>query len=409
MSAHPIWQKLDELFQNQTWTNWLSPIQALTSNDVKLDALARSAKTLADLYANNSNQSMRPRALGYGLLAAQAYLKMGRVAPAMAMNDWIKSIPDSRGIVEYLESEVSRLVCNSPTSQSENSLYETRVQDREAIDSIRESFRSEKTLAYPKATYPFFSELPMEEVSALINKAKVRSFKAGEKVFQEGDEPDSFYLIAEGSIEISSRMGFQKNFEEGEFFGELGVLGNMNRTASATATQESTLIEFSKVLLVETFIQFPALEQKILRYFYLRLFLNKVRQDEVFKSLPEKDYLDFFYTFKPGFIKAGKTLFDRGDFSNSFYYLLAGEWEVKNADGRCVVQGPGNFVGERGFIQKKPRNASVTARTDCHYLSCDEGMFKNFGKNFPNIETILKRLAEQRQDPSQTDPAMFVA
>ena len=299
MSTHPIWQKLDELFQNQSWTNWLTPIQAMTSNDVKLDDLARSAKTLADLYAANSHGNMRLRALGYGLLAAQAYLKMARVAPAMAMADWIKSIPDSRGVSEYLESEISRVICNAQTSQSENSYNETRVQDREAIDSIRESFRSEKTLAYPKATYPFFSELPMEEVSALINKAKVRHLKTGEIVFNEGDKPGAFYLTAEGSMEIVSKMGFRKTFGEGEFFGELAVLGNMNRTASAAALEETTLIEFSKELLVEIFIQFPSLEQKILRYFYLRLFLNKVRHDKAFQELKEKDYLDFFYTFKP--------------------------------------------------------------------------------------------------------------
>jgi len=36
-------------------------------------------------------------------------------------------------------------------------------------------------------------------------------------------------------------------------------------------------------------------------------------------------------------------------------------------------------------------------------------MFKNFGKNFPPIELILNRLANQRQDSAQSDPAMFIA
>ena len=100
MSQNPIWQKLDELFQAQSWTNWLSPIEALTSKDVKLDELAKLAKTLADLYAANSHSNMRLRALGYGLLTAKAYLKMSRLAPAMAMVDWIKTILDSRGVSE---------------------------------------------------------------------------------------------------------------------------------------------------------------------------------------------------------------------------------------------------------------------------------------------------------------------
>lgn len=287
------------------------------------------------------------------------------------MFDWIKIIPDSRGVSEYLESEISRTICNSPTSQSENSLNETNVQDRDAIDAIRESFRSDRTLAYPKATYPFFSELPMEEVAAFIKKAKVINLKPGEEIFCEGDKPGAFYLTAEGTIELSSKMGFRKTFGEGEFFGELAVLGNLNRTATAITPNGASLIEFSKELLIDIFIQFPILEQKILRYFYLRLFLNKVRNDETFNDLAEKDYLDFFYTFKPGLLKARKPLFNQGDFSSSFYYLLAGEWEIQKSDGQKIVQGPGNFVGERGFI--------------------------------------LNRLANQRQDPAQSDPAMFIA
>jgi CRP-like cAMP-binding protein len=408
MSTHPIWQKLDDLFESQTWTNWLSPIQAIATDGVKLDELAKSAKTLADLYAGGKSKGPKNRAMGYGLLAAQAYVKMYRIAPAMAMCDWLRTLPDSQGVVEYLESEISRAVCNAPTGKVEDLGTETRVQDKDMIERLRESFRTEKTLPYPKAVYPFLSELPLNEVNALIQKARTRIVADQEVLFNEGDQPDSFYLVAEGCMELSSNAGFTKSFHEGEFFGELGVLGNMKRTASARSIGASTVIEFSKTLLVESFIQFPELEQKILRYFYLRLFLNKVRQDPLFKDMAEKDHLEFFYTFRPGLLRAGKPLFQTGDFSDSFYYLLAGEWEVQRPDGSKIIQGPGSFVGERGFLHKRPRNASVTAKTDCHYLQCQEGMFRNFGRNFPTIEELLHRLADERRDPAQTDPAMFI-
>jgi cAMP-dependent protein kinase regulator len=352
--------------------------------------------------------SKKTKAIGYGLLAGLAYLKALRIAPAMAMCDWLRSLHDTRGVVEYLESEISRQVCNAPTQKVPELNQETREQDRAMIEYLRESFKSEKISQYPQATYPFFAELPMDEVNALIKRARNRQLHNQENLFSEGDRPDSFFLVAEGIVELQSESGFKKSFQEGEFFGELGVIGNMNRTASAHAQGPAVVIEFSKHLLVDLFIQFPELEQKILRYFYLRLFLLKVRQDPLLRNMPEKDQLEFFYTFKPGLLKAGKTLFSAGDFSDSFFYLLAGQWEVHRSDGIILLQGPGDFVGESGFLHKRPRNATVIAVTDCHYLQCEEGLFKSFGRSFPKIEDLLRRLADERRDPTQTDPAMLI-
>lgn len=418
-NSNPIWNSLDELFEKCTWTRWLSPLQQVTGEEVRFDDLARSCKTLSHLYRTQSSAASQAKALGYGLLTAICYLRMNRIAPAMAQCDWMKGISDSRGIVEYLESEISRTVCNAPTHAVAGSeppqaikdldSSETNIQDPRAIQAIRESFKTERTLDYPKATYPFFSELPMEEVSALIKKAQVRHLEAQEVLFHEGDAPTSFFLVAEGSIRLHSSKGFNKTFEEGEFFGELGVIGSMNRTATATAQDRCVVIEFSKELLVDTFIQFPEMEKKILRHFYLRLFLNKVQDHEIFKGLSPKEHLEFFYTFTPGLLKSTRDLFRQGDASESFYYLLSGEWEVIRQDGTRILQGPGSFVGERGFLNKKPRNATVTAKSDCHYLRCEQTMFRSFGNSFPRIEELLKKLADERLDPAQTDPAKFIA
>ena len=59
---------------------------------------------------------------------------------------------------------------------------------------------------------------------------------------------------------------------------------------------------------------------------------------------------------------AGEIVFERNDYSNSFYSVLRGQVEVQGADGKPpVLLGPGSFFGELGLISGRRRSATVRA------------------------------------------------
>ncbi len=83
-------------------------------------------------------------------------------------------------------------------------------------------------------------------------------YKSGEVVFREGDESTEAYLITSGRIEITIRSGGEglplARLGPGEFFGEMGLIDNKPRVATATAlgTTELEVIteeEFEKDVL----------------------------------------------------------------------------------------------------------------------------------------------------------------
>lgn len=78
----------------------------------------------------------------------------------------------------------------------------------------------------------------------------VRSFAAGEVVFQEGEEGHTMFVVRTGQVRISKHVrGGERTLAllgPGEFFGEMAVLSGRPRTATATADSALTLLELDE-------------------------------------------------------------------------------------------------------------------------------------------------------------------
>lgn len=74
-------------------------------------------------------------------------------------------------------------------------------------------------------------------------------FKTGEFIFNEGDLGMEMYIIHEGKIEILKKIqGEQRQLavlEKGDFFGEMAILEDLPRTASARALTEVKLLHIN--------------------------------------------------------------------------------------------------------------------------------------------------------------------
>jgi CRP-like cAMP-binding protein len=73
--------------------------------------------------------------------------------------------------------------------------------------------------------------------------------KEGEYIFRDGDLGTEMYIIHEGKVEISSGQGKDEQLlavlEKGDFFGEMAVLEDMPRAASARAVTEVKLLQIN--------------------------------------------------------------------------------------------------------------------------------------------------------------------
>jgi len=77
-----------------------------------------------------------------------------------------------------------------------------------------------------------------------------RLLKSGEYLFREKDRGDEMYLIKGGKIRITKEMGGEEKplavLNEGAFFGEMAIIDNKSRSASAIAEEDTELIIVNK-------------------------------------------------------------------------------------------------------------------------------------------------------------------
>jgi CRP-like cAMP-binding protein len=96
----------------------------------------------------------------------------------------------------------------------------------------------------------FFAEAPLELLAPIAAAGKVRDLVRGDVLFEAGDEPDSIYVVLSGRIAIAignrpfdHRESVIALMDEGDLFGEMGMLDTSPRSAGARALEVSTVLE----------------------------------------------------------------------------------------------------------------------------------------------------------------------
>jgi CRP/FNR family transcriptional regulator, cyclic AMP receptor protein len=109
--------------------------------------------------------------------------------------------------------------------------------------------------------YNFFSEMSEGEISDFLRMCKQETYEPSAVIFKEGASADHFYLIVSGEVVIEMDDKEVARLHAGEVLGEMALLENIPRTATATAS-ETTILFFIPVRVLNT--RMPTLAYKVL-------------------------------------------------------------------------------------------------------------------------------------------------
>jgi signal transduction histidine kinase len=121
-----------------------------------------------------------------------------------------------------------------------------------------------------------FRQIAPKDLAPLRRAAGERQFASGQEIFKEGDEGDGVYVVKEGKVEISARVGQEERrvFSQigpGDFFGEMAVLEEKPRSACATAREKTVTVFIPRSAMLEFLGRSPALALSLLREISRRL------------------------------------------------------------------------------------------------------------------------------------------
>ncbi len=91
-----------------------------------------------------------------------------------------------------------------------------------------------------------FTPLTPSTVDGLAHKLLRVVVPAGEVVLREGEDSDRFFVIESGLVEVTQGAAVLRQEGPGEFFGEIGLLRDVPRTATVTALEDTVLMALSR-------------------------------------------------------------------------------------------------------------------------------------------------------------------
>lgn len=118
---------------------------------------------------------------------------------------------------------------------------------------------------------PLFKDLSGIDFANLEKITQVVAYPAGQVIFREGDESDSFYVIKSGSVYILKNTKPDGTGGEeistlgpGDFFGEMGVIDDTPRTATSRTKEDCQLLKVKKTDFNNLLALNPGIAKKIM-------------------------------------------------------------------------------------------------------------------------------------------------
>jgi F420-non-reducing hydrogenase small subunit len=234
-------------------------------------------------------------------------------------SSFLERVRHDPGVVLHLLKGLSQRIMKTER------LLRTTVEGDEALLSLLENSRGEYVMKpqyidYKKATEGKKS-MPLEVLKAFEDMQIQREspphsllfykdqkecieFAPGEKIFHQGNPGDAMYVILEGEVEISKESGRDRyllaHLYTDDFFGEMAILTNQPRSASATAISRTLLLPIKRDEFLDKVKKEPELALYILQVLIIRL-----RMMLSFLDTPEKSMSVLVCSLPPPLKKKG--------------------------------------------------------------------------------------------------------
>ncbi len=387
-----IWSGMNELFDRQDPSKWSLFIHYLLESGVDLNALTVSARTMMHMYSNRKEFQERRRSFGYGMLLALTWQKIGSSHRAYDVLSWLQSLGEA--------SEVARLLYLELHPEESKKLSGSHTHDKPAwIEKLKRDI-SDDHMEDDHSAIQLLDQLKPHEALEFLGQFNQRTLADGEILFGVGDKAEFLYFIAEGEIELFDSKAHRFRpilLTKGNFLGEHALLLNQPKhSMSARAKGRSEVLQLQRHRLIEDFLKFPLLQERLESLIFLRKFLNLAHEKSIFEGL-KSDQMHYLYgLFRSRFFKPSQFLFKVDQPSQNFYVLIDGEVEVRQPPNCKWKLGPYEILGERSFLQKKPHQADAQAINRVRALECNRQSFDSLVREIPSVATALVGLSEWR-------------
>ena len=137
-------------------------------------------------------------------------------------------------------------------------------------DNIFKNKKSKNTLKYEAIkTASIFNGLKKKELTFVQTMVYSRNYKKGEYIFKKNNPGNGMYIILKGEVQIidenkkDQKQNLLTELKNGAFFGELSLLDESPRSASALCSDDTAALGFFRNDLLDIINRKPLIGSKI--------------------------------------------------------------------------------------------------------------------------------------------------
>ncbi len=250
---------------------------------------------------------------------------------------------------------------------------------------------------------PLFSDLSHDAFIELVERCPLRRFEAGDRIIQQGEPGDSFYVICEGRASVLREDDGLAHpvaaLEAGEFFGEVALLAGGPRTASVYAlTDDTQVLEISGQLLMELARRHPGVAAALKTFCRQRLLSNLLSTSALFRPLEKSERRELATRFRARDALAGEVVIAEDARGDGLYVILAGEVEVVRDGTVAGTLGAGDVFGEMSLLDGVPAVATVRTLRRTSLLRLPPADLAAVLARYPAVRQHLEALRDARSE-----------
>lgn len=248
------------------------------------------------------------------------------------------------------------------------------------------------------AKVPLFGDLDAKSLKTLIQDMRVVVLEAGEVLFRQGDTADSLYVIVAGAVVPIAEGETRRKLavlEQGEFFGEIGLITKQPRNATIEALVDAKLIAIDRRLVQKLIASDPAVVKTLVRFLRVRMIDRQIRTNLFFAAFAHAERESVARQFRMLEVEDGTCLVEQGRLAEGLFVVLAGSLARvdRETDKQVGALELGDVFGAASLLDGRSESADIIARGKCWVLVLGDARFRRILDANPGLTRVLRRLA----------------
>src|ERR1700730_6756775 len=172
-------------------------------------------------------------------------------------------------MVEMLRVILDMLVGNRQVSEASMATSKVKMPTFKGTSfktEMEQKYR-ERSLNNHLRSVPLFASIDEEFVEHLKQNVELVSYNQSQVICKEGEDADAFYLIRSGMVRVSNALPggemVRTYLSRGDYFGEIGLLRSIKRTATCTALDAVDVVKIPAEEFNLMLEKFPGVRQQI--------------------------------------------------------------------------------------------------------------------------------------------------